>query len=100
MPGRKVDIEEIKRKRQELIDSDPELAKASEEWNKEYEFRKKLTLAREEAGMTQKQLQEVSDLDQRTISRVEVDMDISPSIKTVVKYVHSLGYDLELVKRT
>lgn len=100
MPGRKVDIEEIKKKRQELIDSNPELAKASEEWNKEYEFRKKLSLAREETGMTQKQLQEASGLDQRTISRIEVDKNISPSIKTVIRYVHSLGYDLELVKKT
>ena len=61
MPGRKVDIDEIKRKRQKIVDAHPKLAKASEDWNKEYEFRKKLTLAREEMGMTQKQLQEISE---------------------------------------
>ena len=98
MPGKKVDIEEIKKKRQEIIDPCPELAKASNQWNKEYEFRKKLTLAREEMGMTQKQLQEASGLDQRTISRMEVDEKISPSVKTLMKYLNALGYELDIVK--
>ena len=100
MPGRKVNIDEIKKRRQELINSDPELARASEEWNKEYIFRKKLTLAREEMGMTQKQLQEASGLDQRTISRIEVDEKISPSVRTLIKYLGALGYQLDITKVT
>jgi len=100
MPGRKVDIDEIKRERQELINSDPELAKASEEWNKEYIFRKKLTQARKEAGLTQKELENLSGLDQRTISRMEVDEKISPSIRTLIKYLGDLGYQLDSTKAT
>ena len=41
------DIEEIKI--QALIDFDPELKKAAEEFDKEYEARKRLVLARQEA---------------------------------------------------
>lgn len=53
-PGTIVNIEKEREKMQTLIDSDPELARFAEEWDKEYEFRKKLVLARKEAELTQK----------------------------------------------
>jgi len=84
---------------QELIDSDPELAQFAEEWDREYEFRRKLVLARTEAGLTQKELSELSGLDQRAISRVEKSADVSPNLKTLIKYLNALGLTLDIVSK-
>ena len=98
MPFVVADMQAEKVKLQQLIDSDPALKTAADEWDKEYEFRKKMVLARKEAGLTQKELEQVSGLDQRTISRMEVDEKISPSVKTLRKYLNALGYELDIVK--
>jgi len=44
MPGMIVDREENAKKIRELIESDPELKEVAEEFEREYEFRKKLAL--------------------------------------------------------
>ena len=98
MPFIQANIDEERKMVQELIKTCSEAKKAHEEFNKEYEFRKKLVLAREAAGLTQKELENLSDLDQRTISRIETNKDISPSIKTLMKYLNALGYELDIVK--
>jgi len=98
MPGTVVDKEKVAMKIQALVDSDPELKEAAEEFEAEYELRKKMVLARKSAGITQKELEQRSGLDQRTISRMEVDEKISPSVKTLMKYLHALGYELDIVK--
>ena len=87
MQGVKISRDDLERKRRELMDSEPALAQFSEEWNKEYEFRKKLVLACQEAGLAQ-----------RAISRLETDMDVSSNIKTLIKYLTSIGYELNIVK--
>jgi len=87
-----------KKRLEELMENSPEAKSAVEEFRKEYEFRKKLVLAREEAGLSQRQLQEISGLDQRAISRMEADEKISPSVKTLMKYLNALGYELDIVK--
>ena len=92
------DTTEERKMLQELIECDPEAKKAVEEFDKEYEFRKKLVLAREAAGLTQKELEKLSELDQRTISRIETNKEISPSIKTLMRYLNALGYELDIVK--
>ena len=100
MPGTVANIEKEKEKMQALIDSDPELAQFAEEWDKEYEFRKKLVLARKEAGLTQKELGTLSGLDYRAVSRAESSTDVSPSLKTLIRYLNALGYQLDIVKTT
>ena len=98
MPGTVADMEKEERKMQALIDSDPELAQFADEWDKEYEFRKKLVLARKEAELTQKELGELAGLDYRAVSRAESSKEVSPSLKTLIRYLNAIGYQLDIVK--
>lgn len=98
MPGTVADMEKEGRKMQTLIDSDPELSQFAKEWDEEYEFRKKLVLARKEAGLTQKEVGALSGLDHRAVSRAESSDDVSPSLKTLIKYLSAIGYRLDVVK--
>jgi len=98
MPFVKTNMEAEAIKLQTLIDSNPESKAAADEFDKEYAFRKKMVLARKAAGLTQKELQQVSGLDQKAISRIEVDQKTSPSVKTLMKYLNALGYELDIVK--
>ena len=96
--GTIVNLEELEKQKQELINSDPELKKFDEEWEQEYQIRKKLRMAREEVGINQKILGMKSGLNHRAISRVETNTNVSPSLKTVVKYLNAIGYRLDVVK--
>jgi len=98
MPFVKANRQEEARKLQSLIDSDPKVKLHIEEWDKEYAFRKKLALTRKEAGVTQKEVEQLSGLDQRAVSRMESDKENSPSLKTLIKYLSALGYELDIVK--
>jgi len=98
MQGTIANREEEAAKIQALINSDPELKEDALEFEIEYEFRKKMVLARKEAGLTQKELEQLSGLDQRTISHIEVGEKISPSVKTLIKYLSAMGYKLDIVK--
>ena len=98
MPFVKANREEEAKKLRTLMDSDPEVRQHIEDWDKEYAFRKKLALARKEAGLTQKEVEQHSGLDQRAVSRMESDKDTSPSLKTLIKYLDAMGYRLEIVK--
>ena len=66
----------------------------------EQDLRRKLVAARKEAGLTQKELGQKSGLDQRAISRLETDTNVSPSVRTLIKYLSSMGYELDIVKAT
>ena len=98
MPGVAVERGRNAMKVKALIDSNPELKEAAEEIEVEYELRKKMVLARKTAGLTQKELEQRSGLDQRTISRMEIDEKISPSVKTLMRYLGAMGYKLDIVK--
>jgi len=100
VPFVKANIEDEAKKMQEIIDSDPEMKQFADEWDKEYDFRKKLVTARKAAGVTQKQLGTLSGLDYRVISRAESKSDTSPNLKTLVKYLNAIGYELDIVKVT
>jgi len=99
MPLVKADIEQEERELQTMIDSDPEIKAHIAAFDAEYEFRKKLLLARKEAGLTQKQLGMMSGLDYRAISRAESNSDVSPNLKTLVRYLNAVGCELEIVKK-
>ena len=98
MPGIAVERGRNAMKVQALIDSDPELKAVADEFDREYELRKKMILSRKAAGLTQKELEQRSGLDQRTISRMEIDEKISPGVKTLMKYLGAMGYRLDIVK--
>lgn len=98
LQGTKIQLEDLEIERQELINSDTELKKSDEEWEQEYQVRKKLREARETAGINQKLLGILSGLDHRAISRVETNTNVSPNLKTVIKYLNAIGYKLDVVK--
>lgn len=80
----------------EICTENPEVMKAVSEFDKEFELRLKLIEARKKAGLTQKEVEERSGLAQQAISRIETDNNISPSIKSLIKYVDAIGYELSL----
>ena len=100
MPGTVVCPIENKKRMQELIEDNPELQQVNDEWEQEYQIRKKLREAREAEGINQKVLGMLSGLDHRAISRVETNSDVSPNLKTIVKYLNAIGYRLDVVKVT
>jgi len=81
MPFVQANAQEEEKGIKEMIDSDPELAKFAENWDREYEFRKKLALARKEVEPAQKELRTLSELNYRTVSRSETSTDNEPSLK-------------------
>ena len=91
-------MEEESKKLQALLEADPELKKLDEEWQHEYEFRRKLIQARKEADMSPKVIGMMSGLNQRAIGRVEANSDVSPNLRTIVKYLNAIGYRLDIVK--
>ena len=98
MPFVAVDREKNKQEIERLLAENPELQAESDEFHKEYEFRKKLALARKEAGLTQKEIEAKTGIAQRAISRLESDTETSPNIKTLIRYLNALGYELDIVK--
>jgi len=99
MIGTEVTLDEIKKQKANLLNRRPDLKEKSDNWNKEFNFRMKLVQARESVGLKQSDVEQVTGLKQRAISRLEKDMSVSPNIKTVIKYLSSIGYDLDIVKR-
>ena len=66
------------------------------EINLEVELIGKLIEAREEKGITQKELAEMSGLKQSAIARLE-KMSVTPQVDTLIKVLTPLGYRLAIV---
>jgi len=64
--------------------------------NFEISLIKKLIEAREEMGISQKQLADLSGLKQPAIARLE-SMRVSPQVNTLLKILKPLGYTLAIV---
>ena len=100
MPFKQVDPAEEYRELNVLLDSDPKLRRKFDEQQKEFEFRLKLARARREKNFTQNNIKEVTGLTQQAISRIEKGTnDRSPTLKTLIKYVDALGYELTLTQK-
>jgi DNA-binding XRE family transcriptional regulator len=56
----------------------------------------KMIEAREEKGMSQRKLAEISGVKQPAIARLE-SMKATPQINTLFKVLHPLGYTIEIV---
>jgi len=98
MPFIKSNAAQEDKELQAMIVSDPEVKSHIDDFNAEYEFRKKLIIVRKNAGLTQKQVGMLSGLDYRAISRAESNSDISPNLRTIVKYLNAVGYELDIKK--
>jgi DNA-binding XRE family transcriptional regulator len=88
------EAEELK----ELL-KDPKCQRAKEQFEAECKLRRDLIEARKQESVTQAELQERTGLTQQTISRIEKNNDISPSLRNLIKYVGALGYELTLVPK-
>ena len=97
MPFVKSNPEQEEKILNELME-DPEVRQHIDELDKESEFRQKLVAARKDAGIHQKTIGMLTGLDQQAISRVETNKAISPSLRTIIKYISAIGYELELKK--
>lgn len=96
MPFVKRDSEKEKVMLEEL-EKDIECKNIGEEFEREYEFRKSLILARKEKEISQKELSKLTGLTQQMISRIETGYN-DANINTVMKYLAGLGYSLKIVK--
>ena len=64
--------------------------------HEEMKLRSDLTEMRKRNNITQKDLQQVSGLSQQAISRIEVGKDVSPSLKSLIRYVDAIGCQLRI----
>ena len=99
MPFQKADMEQEMLELLELL-NDPEAKKAHDEFEREYAFRIKLADARRARNITQKEIGEKSGLPQQSISRIEKGSpNRSPTLRTLLKYVDAIGYELTLTSK-
>lgn len=61
---------------------------------KELELRNKLVELRKSKNITQQELEEKTGLSQQAISRLEIGKNVSPSLKTLLKYAEAIGCQL------
>jgi len=90
----KSDAEFENKKIQELVDSDPELARQHEMFLAEMEFKQSLIEARKKKALSQQEVGELSGLSQQAVSRLE--RDAGGTFETLFKYLYSLGYNLKI----
>lgn len=77
--ARHIEQEELKKQEEELI-------------NKLIEIRK-------QKNITQKELQEKTGMSQQAISRLEINKDITPTLKSLIKYAEALNCKLIPVEK-
>ena len=81
----------------------PDVRKAYDDVAEEFAFLDQVLKARAEAGLTQAEVAERIGTTQSAVARLEsAEAKHSPSIATLQKYAHALGYKVEirLVKET
>jgi DNA-binding XRE family transcriptional regulator len=90
--------EEVK-ELEEAYKNNPKVKRAIDQFEAECKLRGALAEARRDKNISQSQLKELTGLTQQTISRIETNSEISPSLKILLKYVNAIGYELKLVKK-
>jgi DNA-binding XRE family transcriptional regulator len=76
---------------------DKAVAKEYDALAPEYALRAELIKMRHAAGLTQEEVAERMGTKKASISRLEsVDAAHSPSLETIVRYAHAVGYKLDL----
>ena len=78
---------------------DPEVAKYYSELEEEYQLIREMLRARKKAGMTQAEVAKAMHTTPSAVSRLEslhVKDHPSPSLATLKKYAHALGYKLSV----
>ena len=84
---------------EEAYNNNPEVKLAIDQFETECKLRRELAEARRQNNISQTQLTEITGLTQQTISRIEANSEISPSLKIFLRYITAIGYELKLVKK-
>ena len=107
MPFMKVDPVQEAKELQDCFIDDPDVKEMFRQYElahlaaerlqqEEIRLRNDLTDTRRRNNITQKELEMASGLSQQAISRIEVGKDVSPSLKSIIRYVDAIGYHLIL----
>ena len=86
---------DAKKDKKEYLENNPDCVKYSEEFTRQYQFKKQLLELRKAQGLTQKDVALKSGLTQQMISRIE-RMDYTPTLDTLFKYLKALNVNLKL----
>ena len=92
-------LNEEKRELDEAYKNNPKVRLAIDQFEAECALRRELANARKNNNLSQSQLKELTGLTQQSISRIEANSEISPSLRNLIKYVTAIGYELKLEKR-
>jgi DNA-binding XRE family transcriptional regulator len=84
---------------EEITKRNPKAKAAALQFEAECKLRRELIEARKRESLTQAQIQEKTGLTQQTISRIETNSEISPSLRNLIRYAGALGYELTLVPK-
>ena len=84
---------------QEMVKNNPKAKAAYEQFEAECKLRRELIDARKHENVTQTEIQEKTGLTQQTISRIESNREISPSLRNLIRYAGALGYELTLAPK-
>ena len=90
--------EEVK-ELEEAYKNNPKVRIAIDQFEAECKLRRELAEARRNNKISQTELKKRTGLTQQTISRIETNSEISPSLKILLKYLNAIGYELKLVKK-
>lgn len=83
-----------KEKIKDLIESDPELKKAHELFQKEMDFKQQLINTRKSKGFTQKDISRLSGLSQQAVSRLE--RKNGGTLDSLLRYLSSMDMTLTI----
>ena len=89
-------LTEEKQELEQILKNNPKAREEYEQFEAEYKIRSELVKARKQSNVTQMELKERSGLTQQAISRIETDNEVSPSLKTLIKYVNAIGHEIIL----
>ena len=89
----------LDQKHQEMMDRDPEYAKAYADMEDEFQFARELINARIRAGLTQQQIAERMGTTQSTVARLESGVSM-PSLRSLHRYAEATGSKVKIVLET
>jgi DNA-binding XRE family transcriptional regulator len=100
MPFIKIDKEQEQREFEELL-KDPIAKEAYEDFEREYDFRRKLAAARKAQNITQQEIQSKTGLPQQSISRIEkgTAQKQSPTLRTLLRYIEAIDCELVIIQK-
>ena len=75
--------------------SDPQFKKAYDEAEGEYQAMRAVYIARTNKGMTQKELSEITNIPQKTISNIET-ATVNTSVNMLARIAQGLGKELKI----